>query len=165
MKVLKNGTPILAQASMTSFWWPIAASRTSRIGVHRVRVEAEAADRQPVAGDLGDDLARPLLGQVGDVDVARPRVAPGGALRRRPAGDLEALEGVRAGPLGNVAEWRVRERRRQEAELHPAVSPPAACIGVGAGASRSTRVQRPSRALAATASPTSISSWPSANVG
>ena len=41
MNVLKNGTPILAQASITSFWCPIAASRTSRVGVHRVRIEAK----------------------------------------------------------------------------------------------------------------------------
>ena len=32
MKVLKNGTFIFAQASITSFWWAIAASRVSRSG-------------------------------------------------------------------------------------------------------------------------------------
>ena len=32
MKVLKYGTPIFAAASMTSFMWPMAASRTSGSG-------------------------------------------------------------------------------------------------------------------------------------
>ena len=58
MNVLKYGTPILAAASITSFMWPMAAARTVGVGVHRVRVVAEARDGQALRRDLIDDLVR-----------------------------------------------------------------------------------------------------------
>ena len=58
---------------------------------------------------------------------------------------------------------RLGERGGQQAESHrAAASAPALATGTE---SRTTSTQRPTRALSAMASLTSISSWPSANVG
>ena len=133
-----------------------------RIGMERVRVVAEPGDGQALGRDLVDDLAGLAGRQVGHVDVARAGVAPGRAGRPRPARDLEALEAVGGRPVGDLHQRRLRERGGQQAELHR-----RRLHGIGrptrAGA-RSTSTQRPRRALSAIASPTSISSWPSANV-
>src|SRR6188508_712237 len=133
------------------------------VGMERVRVVAEAGDRQPLGRELVDDLRGLVVGQVLDVDVARASVAPRRSGRLRPAGDLEDLEVGAGRPVGDVHQRRIRERGGQEAELHASVSTGAALDE--AGADRSTSTQRPSRALRAIASPTSISSWPSAKVG
>ena len=93
----------------------------------------------------------------------RAGVPAGRAGRRRPARDLEDLEAVRGRPVGDVHERRVRERRGQEAELHRA-SPDHGARRVGGAPRRSTSTQRPRGRCSAIASPTSISSWPSANV-
>ena len=45
-------------------------------------------------------------------------VAPARAAPARPARDLEALEPVRGGPIGDVHQERVRERSGQQAESH-----------------------------------------------
>src|SRR5690606_20899469 len=59
--------------------------------------------------------------------------AAGRSLRRWPAGDLEALEAVRARPLGHVLEGCVREGRGQKAELHGVVDSSRYRIGVSTG--------------------------------
>ena len=61
MNVFMNGTPIFAAASMTCLMWAMAGSRTSRVGVQRVRVVAEAGDRQALRRDLVDDLVACVL--------------------------------------------------------------------------------------------------------
>ncbi len=131
------------------------------IGMKRVRVVAETRDRQALGRDLVGDLRRLLVRQVLDVDVARAGVTAGRPGRPRPARDLEDLEVGARGPVRNLHQRRLGERRGQEPELHARVSWRAP---LRAGL-RSTSTHRPSRALRAMASPTSISSWPSANVG
>ena len=138
-----------------------------RVRMERVGVEAEAGDGQALRRDLGRTISVAWRGrQVGDVDVAGAGVAPG---RRRPARGQQAisrtLEAVAGGPVGDLHQRRLGERGGQEAELHRA-RPPCS-RGTGAGGRdvvAATSTQRPARALSATASPTSISSWPSAKV-
>ena len=132
-----------------------------RVGVERVRVVAQTRDGEPFRRDLVDDLARLARRQVGHVDVTGPGIAPGRARGTRPARDLEALETVGGRPVGDVQQRRLRERGGQKAESHRSVRPPCR----RGSRSRTTSTQRPSRALSAIASLTSISSWPSANVG
>ena len=109
----------------------MTASRCVGVGMERVRVEAEAGDGQALRLDLGADVPRLARRQVRDVDVARAGVAAGRAGRLRPAGDLEDLEAARGGPVGDLHERRLRERRGQEPELHRAASVVTGCGGSG----------------------------------
>ncbi len=138
-----------------------------RVRMERVRVVAEPGDGQALRRDLVDDLGRLAGRQVGDVDVRRAGVAPGRPGRARPAGDLEALEARRrpssrrrpsaasrgtGRSAGRVSSGRVlRAAARARPERRPAI---ADDIDPAAGPGDS-----------AMASLTSISSWPSANVG
>jgi hypothetical protein len=135
------------------------------VGVERVRVVAQARDREALGGDLTGEL-RSLRGrQVRHVDVRRACVASDRSVGARPARDLDALEAVDRGPVDDVHQRRLGEGRGQQPEPHRAM-PVGTWRAAGAPApGRSTSTQRPSRALRAIASPTSISSWPSAKVG
>ena len=135
-----------------------------RVRMERVRVVAQPGDRQALAHDLVDDLGRLRCGEVRDIDVGRAGVAAGRPARARPAGDLDAFESVGGGPVHDLAERRLGEGRGQQTEPHRTGSEVTG-FGVAAVPLRSTSTHRPSRALRAIASPTSISSWPSANVG
>ena len=109
--------------------------------MERVGVEAQARDRQALGADLVDDLRRLRRGQVGDVDVARPGVAPGGAAGLRPAGDLEHLEagGRRPSRRPPSAACRGRARSGSRASW---LEPPAGWSRRGGAAARSTSTQR-----------------------
>ena len=134
---------LLAAASITSFRCAIAAPLTFRIGMQRVRIVAQPRDRQALRVDLVDDLLRPTLREVGDIDVGGAGVATGRPAGRRPAGDLQAFEPARAAQPATSHERCVGEGSRQEAEPHAGTS------ARRDGAVRSTSTQRPSRALAA----------------
>src|ERR1043166_7697629 len=128
--------------------------RLPRVGVRveGVRVVGKGGDPQAIAVEKLQDGARV---EVVDVDVGDACVAPVFAAARWPARNLERLEAVLLGPLRDLLERLVRERRGQQAEFHRA----AALTG------RSTSTHRCSRELRATASQTRLSSWPSAKVG
>ena len=123
-----------------------------RVGVEIVRVVGERRDLQVVAAE---QLAHSLRIEIVDVDVRYAGVAAMLAPAGRPASDLECVEAVGVRPHRDLLEREIRKRRRQKAQLHPA----------GALTARSTSTHLCSRWLRATASHTSISSWPSANVG
>ena len=165
MNVLTSGTPIFSAAVDDVLEVADDLVAVLGVGVERVRVVAQPGDRQALGRDLVDDLRRLPGGQVRDVDVATCRRSGGSARSARGQQAISrTLEAGRRGPVGHVHERRLGERGGQEAELH------RACLrGDGRAAAtasgRSTSTQRPSRALRAMASPTSISSWPSANVG
>ena len=133
-----------------------------RVRMKWIRVEPETGDAEALRADLRDELRCPRLRQVRDVDVGGPGIAARRAGRSGPAGDLDRLEPVGRGPVGDLHEGRVRERSGEQAEPHRATSVGRAATGDPADLSTST--QRASRALRAIASLTSISSWPAANV-
>src|SRR5450759_4784040 len=89
-----------------------------RVGVERVRVEAQPGDRDALAHELVHDLGRLRGGEVCDVDMARPGIAASGSAGLRPAGDLEDLESGADRPVRNLHERRGGKRGGQEAELH-----------------------------------------------
>ena len=89
-----------------------------RIGMERVRVEAEARDREALGRDLIDHLRRAGLREIGDVDMAGPGITARGTASGRPARDFEHFEASAGGPIGDLHEWSLRERCGQEPELH-----------------------------------------------
>ena len=121
---------------------------------------------RPLTGDGARQLGCLRRRQVGDVDVRRAGVAPRLAGRPWPAGDLEDLEAIAGRPVGDIQQRRLGERRGQEPQLHGVTTSATERVERGpvVVAGRSTSTQRPVAALAAMASPTSISSWPSAKV-
>src|SRR5437879_3132410 len=122
------------------------------VRVEVVRVIGEGRDLEAVAVQ---QAAHRLRVEILDVDVRYARVATPLAPARRPARDLECLEPVVVGPLRDLFQGEGGKSRRQQAEPHRTL----------AFTARSTSTQRRSRELRATASQTSISSWPSAKVG
>ena len=126
------------------------------VGIERVRVVGQRA-RSPARARTGRRRSRaPAVVEPLDVDVADAGVAAHRALGRRPAGDLERLEAVGGGPVGDLVEGR---------SGNAAVSSPSFMTAWSPSRISSTVTQRPSRALRAIAAPISASSWPSANVG
>jgi hypothetical protein len=115
------------------------------VGVEVVGVVGESGDRKPMS--VHDPVHAVGIERL-DVDVRDPRVAAPLAAAGRPAGDLERLESFAGGPLGHSLQRQVGKCRRQQAELHVVTS-----------------THRRSRSLSATASPSTFSQCPSANVG
>jgi hypothetical protein len=115
------------------------------VGVEVVRVVRERRDLEPVPVEEVSHLAR--VERV-DVDVRHAGVAPPLARARRPARDLQRPEAVFRAPARDLLQRQLRERRRQQAELHV-----------------STSTHRCSRSDAATASASTFSTWPARNVG
>ena len=100
-------------------------------GVEVVRVVRERRD--PEAGALEGRVDRVGVEAL-DVDVADARVAPLLAAGRRPAGDLERLETLRRGPVGDLVEREVGERGGQQVpasrcHLHRHFYPVAFAVG------------------------------------
>ena len=54
MNVFTSGTSIFSAASMTCLRWPMTVGAVLGVRVERVRVEAEAGDRQALGLDLVD---------------------------------------------------------------------------------------------------------------
>src|SRR5947207_2819157 len=135
------------------------------VGIEVVRVVGQRADLEAVPLEQLPDLLRTRLVELVDVDVTHARVTTAIAGQHRPARDLERLESLARGPPRQLLQVEAFQGGRHQPELHSAVTP----CGVAAATPeredcRSTSTQRAARALSATASPTSISSWPSANV-
>ena len=122
------------------------------VGVEVVRVVGERGDLEVVARE---QLANGLGVEVLDVDVTHPGITAPLARARRPACDLERLEGALVRPARDLLQARIGEGGGEQPELQFATPTER----------RPTSVQRCSRELSATASQTSIASCPSANVG
>src|SRR2546426_10744926 len=110
------------------------------VGVVRKRGDLEVVPPQHVADSLGLEVV--------DVDVRDAGVASALATGGGPARDLESLEAVGVRPLGDLFQRQIGERYGEKAQLH-----------------RGTSTQRPPLEMRATASQTSMESWPSTKVG
>ena len=102
-----------------------------RVRMERIRVEAEAGDREALGLDLCPDIPGLRRRQVRDVDMAGARVPARRAVAPRPARDLEDLEALRGGPLRHFRQRGLRERGGQEAELHRGCSPTFRRVVIG----------------------------------
>ena len=131
----------------------------ARVRVERVGVEAEAADGQALRLDLADDVLRLA------VATGWPRRCGWcrrSAARTPPICGQHAISSesnsLRRRPVRHFHQRRLRERRGQKPESQRCSLQCWCCAGA------STSTQRPCCELCAIASPTSISSCPSANV-
>ena len=124
-----------------------------RLGV-RIEVVGVVRERGDLEVEARQQSPHRLRVEVLDVDVAHACVAPPLTAARWPARDLQRLEAALVRPARDLLQAQVREGGGEQAELH-----------VPALTARSTSTQRCCRELCATASRTSISSWPSAKVG
>src|SRR5436309_4086666 len=144
----------------------LGADRLVRIEV--ARVVGECADLEAPLIEVLLERGRAGLVEAVDVEVADAGVAAAIAGHPRPAGDLERLEALGGRPVGKVFELHAPEGGGHQTQLHALGTSSLGAFGVASlrldARSRWTSTQRPSWALVATASLTSISSWPAANV-
>jgi len=135
-----------------------------RIRIEVVGIVGERADFEASSVELATDRRGARCVEGVHVDVGHAGVATAVARDLRPAGDLERLEAFGGRPLGERLELHPAEGGGHQAELHEIGTSSWAAVRLRPVALRSTSTQRPTRALSAIASLTSISSWPAAKV-